>query len=171
MFKEYSKTIKIQQGSLTVTYKATNNLTFQYITDLLKRSSVDGALAVPMSRSSLFDRSYSYTASKLWNSIPIPIRNASSLTSFGDRIKSISINNSLWYFVSIFHFILNCFSFIRPSTVSFFTPNAQFRLGPRLGLHPKLVVFLHPSARFGRLNIWICLLFWWFGHPALKSLS
>ena len=51
------------------TYNAMNNLTSQYITDLLKpvaenhnralRSSVDGALAIPMSRSSLFDRSIS----------------------------------------------------------------------------------------------------------------
>ena len=67
---------------------AMDNLTPQYITDLLKpvaethyrtlRSSVNGALAVPRSRSSLFDRSYSYTAPKLWNSIPI--RNAQSQT-------------------------------------------------------------------------------------------
>ena len=68
------------------TYKAMDNLTPKYITDLLKpvaethnctlQSSVDGALAVPRSPSSLFDRSYSYTAPKLWNSIPIPIGNA-----------------------------------------------------------------------------------------------
>ena len=48
------------------------NLTTQYITDLMKpvaethnrtqRLSVNGALAVPRSRSSLFDRSYSYAA-------------------------------------------------------------------------------------------------------------
>ena len=107
MFKELSWLPIVKRLKYNKTYKATNNLTFQYITDLLKRSSVDGALAVPRSRSSLFDRSYSYTASKLWNSIPIPIRNASSLTSFEDRIKSISINSSLRYFVSIFHFLLN----------------------------------------------------------------
>ena len=85
-----SKTIKIQQGRLYI--HVMNNLTPQYITDLLKpvaethnrtlRSSVNGALAVQRSRSSLFDRSYLYTAPKLWNSIPIAFRNASSLTSF-----------------------------------------------------------------------------------------
>ena len=52
------------------TYKVLNNLSPQYITDLLKpvskthngtlRSSVNGALTVPRSRSSLFDRSYSF---------------------------------------------------------------------------------------------------------------
>ena len=90
-----SKTIKLQQG--VITYKSMNNLTPQYITHLLKpvaetlnrtlRSSVNGALAVPRSRSSLFDRSYSYTTTKLWNSIPIPIRNTSPQTSFKIRIK------------------------------------------------------------------------------------
>ena len=33
--------------------------------------------------------SYSYTAAKLWYSIQIPIHNASSLTGFKDRIKSM----------------------------------------------------------------------------------
>ena len=74
------------------TYKALNNLTPQYITDLLKpisdahtrtlRSSVSGALAVPRSRTSLFDRSYSYSAPKLWNSIPISVRNSATPSSF-----------------------------------------------------------------------------------------
>ena len=66
------KTIKIQQGHLYIKsherikpVAETHNRTL--------RSSVNGALAVPRSRASLFDRSYSYTALKLWNSIPIPI--------------------------------------------------------------------------------------------------
>ena len=46
------------------------------------RSPVNGALAVPRPLSSLFNRSYSYTAPKLWNSIPITVSNSSSLTSF-----------------------------------------------------------------------------------------
>lgn len=90
---------RLKYNKAVFTYKAMNNLTPQYITDLLMpvsethnrtlRSSVNGALAVPRSRSSLFDRSYSYTAPKLWNSIPIPVRNSSSLRSFKDTIKSI----------------------------------------------------------------------------------
>ena len=78
MFKELSwlpivKRLKYNEAVFT--YKAMNNLTPQYITDLLKpvaeahnrtlRSSVNGALAVPRSHSSLFDWSYSYTALKL----------------------------------------------------------------------------------------------------------
>ena len=83
------------------TYKALNNLSPQYIADLLKpvsethnrtlRSSVNGALAVPRSHSSLFDRSYSYTAPKLWNCIPNKVRNAPSLKSFKDNIILFSV--------------------------------------------------------------------------------
>lgn len=79
-------------------YKALNNLSPQYIADLLRpvsethsrtlRSSVNGALAVPRSRSSLFDRSFSYTAPRLWNSIPLLIRNSSTVNSFKHNVKS-----------------------------------------------------------------------------------
>ena len=66
--------------------------------------------------------------------------------------------------ISIVHLILNwiifglmqrfqCFSCIRPSTVSsLFTPNAQLRLEPRLGLDPNSLFFFHPSAESGRLS-------------------
>ena len=94
---------RLNYNKAVLTYKAMNNLTPQCITDLLKpvaetnnrtlRSSVNGALAVPRSRSSLLDRSYSYTAHKLWNSIPIPTRNASSLTSFVKQDQIHIINN------------------------------------------------------------------------------
>ena len=33
-----------------------------------------------------------------------------------------------------------------------FTPNAQLMLGPRLGLDPNSLSFLHPSAESGRLS-------------------
>ena len=66
---------RLNYNKAVFTYKAMNNLTPQYITDLLKpvaethnptlRSSINGAFAVSRSRSSLFDRSYSYTAPKL----------------------------------------------------------------------------------------------------------
>ena len=66
MFKELSwlpLVKRLKYNKAVFTYKALNNLTPQYITDLLKpvaethnrtlRSSVNGALAVPRSRSSL----------------------------------------------------------------------------------------------------------------------
>ena len=90
---------RLKYNKAVFTYKAINGLAPQYIADLLKpvseihnrtlRSSVNGALAVPRSRSSLFDRSYSYTAPKLWNSIPTQVRNSPSLKSFKDNVKLI----------------------------------------------------------------------------------
>ena len=90
---------RLKYNKAVFTYKALNNLSPQYIADLLKpvsethnrtlRSSVNGALAVPRSHSSLFDRSYSYTAPKLWNCIPDKVRNAPSLKSFKDNITPI----------------------------------------------------------------------------------
>ena len=96
IFKELSWLLivkRLKYNNAVFTCKAMNNLIPQYMEfeahNRTLRSSVDGALAVPRSRYSLLDRSYSYIAPKLWNSIPIPIRNASSLISFKDRIKSI----------------------------------------------------------------------------------
>ena len=46
------------------------------------------------------------------------------------------------------------FRFIRPSTVScLFIPKAQLRLGPRLGLDPNSLPFLHPSAEIRSLAL------------------
>ena len=83
---------RLKYNKAVFTYKAINDLAPQYITDLLRpvsethnrtlRSSANGALAVPRSRYSLFDRSYSYTAPKLWNSIPTQVRNSPSLKRF-----------------------------------------------------------------------------------------
>ena len=51
------------------------------------RSSVNGTLSVPWSHTSLFDRSFSYLAPRLWNTIPIDIRNSSNLKSFKSNLK------------------------------------------------------------------------------------
>ena len=76
----------------TLTYKALNGLTPEYITHMLTpnsqvhdqqlRSSVDGTLMVPRLRTSLYDRLFSVSAPKYWNSLPTYIKNAHSLSSF-----------------------------------------------------------------------------------------
>ena len=81
-----------------LTYKALNKLTPEYISDLLKpvsevhnrnlRSASNGSLAVPRSSTSFFDRSYSATASRLWNSMPIEIITESSLKNFKRSAKT-----------------------------------------------------------------------------------
>ena len=80
-----------------LTYKALNNLTPTYISNLLTplsekhsrslRSSENGLLCIPRSRSALYDRSFSHSASKLWNSLPQDIRTKSSLNAFKTCIR------------------------------------------------------------------------------------
>ena len=76
-----------------LTFKALNDLTPEYISNLLKptfethnrnlRIATNGPLSVPRSKTSLFDRSFSATAPKLWNSLPKGIITASSLDNVG----------------------------------------------------------------------------------------
>ena len=85
-----------------LTYKALNDLTPEYISNLLKptfethnrnlRSATNGSLSVPRSRTSLFDRSFSATAPKLWNSLPKEITTASSLENFKQLAKTNFMN-------------------------------------------------------------------------------
>ena len=90
---------RLTYNKAVFTYKALNGQTPQYITDLLKpvaethdrhlRSSVNGTLAIPRSRSSIFDRSFAVSAPRLWNSLPIDLRNSSTLHSFKTNLKNI----------------------------------------------------------------------------------
>ena len=88
-------------SKVLLTFKALNNLTHAYISNSLKpmsetqslslRSSDNGLLSIPRSRSALYDRSFSYSASKLWNSLPQSLRTTRShneLFKTGLRILS-----------------------------------------------------------------------------------
>lgn len=89
---------RLNYNKAVLTFKALNGLTPEYISDLLKpvsethnrnlRSTADGSLSVPRSRISLFDRSFSSSAPKLWNSLPAEVRTSSSLESFKRSVKS-----------------------------------------------------------------------------------
>ena len=80
------------------TYKALNGQTPEYITNLLKpvaetrdrhlRSSSNGTLAVPRSHTSIFDNSFSVSAPKLWNSLPVDLRNSSTLNGFKSGLRN-----------------------------------------------------------------------------------
>ena len=80
------------------TYKALNGQTPEYITNLLKpvaetrdrhlRSSSNGTLAVPRSHTSIFDNSFSVSAPKLWNSLPVYLRNSSTLNGFKSGLRN-----------------------------------------------------------------------------------
>ena len=85
-----------------LTFKALNDLTPEYISNLLKptfethnrnlRSATNGSLSVPRSRTSLFDRSFSATAPKLWNSLPKEIITTSPLENFKQLAKTHFMN-------------------------------------------------------------------------------
>ena len=89
-------------NNAVLTFKALNDLTPKYISNLLKptfethnrnlRSATNGSLSVPRSRTSLFDRSFSATAPKLWNSLPKKIITASSLENFKQLAKTHFMN-------------------------------------------------------------------------------
>ena len=82
-----------------LTYRALNNLTLEYISQLLQpmsqvhslslRSSENGSLYVPKSRTSLHSGSFSCSAPRLWNTLPQSVREADSLNCFKICLKSI----------------------------------------------------------------------------------
>ncbi|MEW8544984.1 MAG: reverse transcriptase family protein [Candidatus Thiodiazotropha sp.] len=90
---------RLTYNKAVLIFKALNNLTPAYITNLLKpmsethsrslRSSVNGTLSVPRSRTSLFDRSFSSSAPRLWNSLPSSVRNSTSLNSFKADLRTV----------------------------------------------------------------------------------
>ena len=100
MFKELgwlSVTDRLKHNKATLIYKALNNKAPNYITNLLKpmsevhtlnlRSTENGTLYVPRSRTSLYDGSFSCSAPRLWNSLPQTVRNAGSLPTFKQSLK------------------------------------------------------------------------------------
>ena len=89
---------RIDYNKAVLTYRALNNLTPAYITNLLKpmsqvhslnlRSSENGSLYVPRSRTSLYSGSFSCSAPRLWNALPQCVREAGSLDSFKKNLKN-----------------------------------------------------------------------------------
>ena len=92
-----SITKRFNYNKAMLTYKALNNLTPYYISDLLTpisqtlnrtlRSSTNGSLAVPRSKTAMFDRSISSSAPRLWNQMPESVRKATFLNFFKRNVK------------------------------------------------------------------------------------
>ena len=86
---------------LMLTYKCLHDLAPPYLTELLEvyiparqlRSESDLRLKVPKTRlKSYGDRAFSYIAPVLWNSLPLSIKTASSLTIFKSKLKNHFFN-------------------------------------------------------------------------------
>ena len=83
---------RINYNKAVLTYKALNNLTPAYISDLLTptaiaynrilRSSENGSLMVPKTRTSFYTGSFTVLAPKLWNTFPTTVKQATSLNTF-----------------------------------------------------------------------------------------
>ena len=90
---------RIKYNKAVLTYRALNNMTPEYISNLLKpmsqayalnlRSSNNGSLYVPKARTALYSGSFSCSAAKLWNALPQTIKIVGSLSSFKNNIKGI----------------------------------------------------------------------------------
>ena len=83
---------RLMYNKAVFAYKVLYNLTPVYISNLLRpisktyspslRSTNNGLLSIPRSRSAQFDRSFSHSAAKSWNTLPLNTRTASSLNEF-----------------------------------------------------------------------------------------
>ena len=95
MFQELSWLsieIRLKYNKAVLTYRALNNLTPDYLKELLTplseirslnlRSSENGLLHIALSRTTLFDNSFTCTAPKLWNALPQTVRASGSLVTF-----------------------------------------------------------------------------------------
>lgn len=88
---------RVEFKILLLTYKALHNLAPQYLTQLLQvytpsralRSSSSISLVVPRIRlTTMGARSFSYVAPRLWNSLPLDVRNSDCLLTFTKRLKT-----------------------------------------------------------------------------------
>ncbi len=82
---------------LLLAYKALNDLSPAYLTNLLSRynptrslrSQNSGLLVVPrISKSTKGGRTFSYLPPKLWNSLPDNVRGSDTLSRFKSRLKT-----------------------------------------------------------------------------------
>ena len=89
---------RLKYNKAVLTYRAINNLSPEYITQLLKpvsevhtlnlRSSENCSLYVPKARTALFDGSFSCSAPRLWNALPQTVKTSGSLSTFKQSLKA-----------------------------------------------------------------------------------
>ena len=80
-------------------YKSFNGIAPSYINDMLQpvatlqrhvtlRSDTNNDLVVPRARLRFGERAFSVAAPRLWNSLPVDIRNAATLYTFKKKLKT-----------------------------------------------------------------------------------
>ncbi len=93
--------IRVQYKIILLTFKALKGLAPSYLSELLSsyipsrslRSSSSELLCVPRFHlSSMGGRSFSVTAPKLWNSLPVALRTVTSLSELKSKLKTYLFN-------------------------------------------------------------------------------
>ena len=89
---------RLKNNKAVLTYRAINNLSPEYITQLLKpvsevhtlnlRSSENGSLYAPKARIALFDGSFLCSAPRLWNALSQTVKTSGSLSTFKQSLKA-----------------------------------------------------------------------------------
>ena len=98
-------TQRVQFHICVMVFKSLNSQAPEYLSNLLTkcsetnvrslRSSKQEYLEVTFVRTTYYENSFSVTGQKLWNSLPIQIRQSSSLITFKQSVKSFYLNEQL----------------------------------------------------------------------------
>ena len=90
--------INVNYHKCVLMYKSLNNIAPDYLTERFMkvsethnrqlRSADNDLLKVPYSRTKYYDNSFTVSGAKLWNSLPLNIRQSPSIDSFKCRIKA-----------------------------------------------------------------------------------
>ena len=98
-------THRVQYHICVMVFKSLNGQAPEYLSNLLTkcsetnirslRSSKQETLKVPFARTTYYEKSFSVTGPKLWNSLPIQIRQSSNLITFKQSVKSFYLSEQL----------------------------------------------------------------------------
>ena len=98
---------RVNYHKCVLMYKSLNNIAPDYLTERFMkvsethnrqlRSADNDLLKVPFSRTKYYDNSFTVSGAKLWNSLPLNIRQSPSIDSFKCSIKAHLLEtNSQW---------------------------------------------------------------------------
>ena len=100
-------TQRVQYHICVMVFKSLNGQAPEYLLNLLTkcsetnvrslRSSKQKTLKVPFARSTYYEKPFSVTGPKLWNSLPVQIRQSSNLIIFKQSVKSFYLSEQLIY--------------------------------------------------------------------------
>ena len=87
---------RIMYKTVTLTYKCMNNLSPVYLADLLlphtskynTRSTTSKILSVPRTHKVIGDKAFSTTAPRIWNSLPLTIKNSPTFSFLKKHLKT-----------------------------------------------------------------------------------